>query len=190
MGVAILRLTGKVHVKAHLRKAGNKVVPVVAYVRDPLEGFAVAYKPSPIQGEFLMLADKRDGRRVGLINFTETPEGLNIDSIAVEPEYRRRGLAVGMVQRLHEDRGRPIVHGSFSSLEGVRFGVFMASRYPAWNKLWTDASPQGVEFWDRYTQLDPEASTFDPIDYNQRKRIPSAVRQGMADAAKARRQGR
>ena len=188
MGEAIVRLAGKVKVQAHLRKSGNKVVPVVSHTRDPLEGFAVAYKPSPIQGEFLMLGDRRDGRRVGLINFTETPEGLNIDSIAVEPEFRGRGLAVGMVKRLHEDRGQPIVHGSFSSLEGVRFGVFMASRYPSWNKLWTTASPQGVEFWDRYTQLDPESETFDPIDYNKRNRIAAAIRQGVADAAKARKQ--
>jgi hypothetical protein len=46
-----------------------------------------------------------------------------VDGIAVNEKWRGRGIAASMLRVLHERTGEPIIHGGFSTVEGVRFGV-------------------------------------------------------------------
>lgn len=189
-GEAIVRLAAKVRVKAHLAKRGKKVVPVIAYERtNPFAGWTTEFDEGDFGQSYMKLRDER-GVWAGEIGWRDTMRdeiGIDVTSIYVPKERRGKGVAVEMARRLSEHTGLPLVHGSFSTPEGAEFGVFMAAAYPLWNKLWLNASPElGVQLWKPSMGISPEASTFDPVDWELRARLPAAIARGLANAKKVR----
>ena len=104
-----------------------------------------------------LTADTKDGVRVGLIQYKVHPEGVHLNTVAVAPEHQGRGYAVALVTELHRRKGGPVIHGGFSTAQGLGFGTYMAARYPDWNKMWLgfDAD-DGLEFWNPSEPLFPD----------------------------------
>lgn len=70
-----------------------------------------------------------------------------VENIRVNDDARGTGIAAGMLARAHRETGLPIEHGGFGSPDGVGFGVYMAARFPSWNKLRIGVDEQGRPKW-------------------------------------------
>lgn len=172
----------RVYVPPHVRMYGKKVVNVEGYWREfkgaspsmaPLEGRRISY--STIGGSAAMPQTFRyqhledpEGNRIGEISYRFDRDGVDIETIAVNPSYRRQGVAEAMLAKLHEDLGRTLIHGSFSSAEGAALGFDMARDFPEWNKVWTNITPEKTEYWQPGTPIDPEWDTFDPMPFGMK----------------------
>lgn len=176
-------------VNAHLRRTKEgKIARVDSYWRegssraDPLEGMEVSYSetpPGPYQHfRYMNVDDPNSGRRIAEISYSpespsnELPWGaVNIDTIAVNEAYRGKGIAQSMLQKLHADTGKTLLHGSFSSVDGARLAFTMAAKYPKWNKVWLDFEPvEGqtearMVLWKPGDPVTGEESTFDPLPF-------------------------
>lgn len=189
----MVKLGRMVHVGPSIREGGH--VDAYSYWRKdkipgssaPSQGLIVHLHP--LEGfDQSAIVDDAAGERVGLVTFSpfdsgitfdgvDRPkeQGLSIDEIAVAPTHKREGIASAMLAKLHGDTGQPLVHGSFSSLEGARLGMHMAAAYPAWNKLWLEIEPDHTTYWNPGDDISPDASTFDPIDYAIKDRLHTAI---------------
>lgn len=169
---------------------------------DPLKDLKLSYSTvggsggMPQKFKYLTV-DTKSGERVGLVEYGVKPEGVFVHGIAVSPNHRHKGVARAMLAELHENTGgKPIVHGSFSTANGVKLGVFMATRYPEWNKLWVGYEGEGTRqhaFWEPGTPLPDDSPTFAPLLYEEVPQADDGSRPGLqqmiADTvAKARRE--
>ena len=180
---------------------------------DPLDGLTIKFEtaggePGMPQTFRWMIVEEpateghREGWRVGLVSYRPSPEGIQIDSVAVEQGQQGKGIAQAMMRELHERvavNNEPLLHGNFSTTEGVRFGFRMASLHPEWNKLWLDYEDGKPVFWVPGTPVtftddtetrpqvrrlgdtyeDPNHDTFAPIKYGNYAFVQQAIDQGM-----------
>jgi GNAT superfamily N-acetyltransferase len=162
----------------------------------PLDGLNVSF--STVGGStampqtlYYMNVDTPDGRRVGMVNYQRYPDGIHIHGVAVEPGQQGKGIAQAMVRELHERvavNNEPVIHGSFSTPQGVRFGFRMAALHPDWNKLWLDYDSDGEPiYWTPGERIefdaDPEGrenpATFAPIRFGDYRFVQQMIDEGM-----------
>lgn len=133
-----------------------------------------------------VIADTPGGKRVGLISWSEDLEGVHIDSIAVEPSQQGKGVASKMLDELHQfSGGRPIIHGGFSSLQGVRFGVYRAAAHPETDKLVLDHKDRKPIYWKPGDPIPGDSKAFWAIPYGQVERAPQVADEAMRAAAES-----
>lgn len=168
--------------------------------RDPLAGLrvyeeTVGGSAAMPQISRYLLADTPEGERVGSFNYGVDEHGVHVHGIALAKQHRGRGVAQALLRRKHEETGLPIIHGSFSSPEGVAFGVGMAAAHPEWNKLWLryengepvvwkPGEPVSTYAWEQGWHGEGPEDTFGPVRFDDYRKIPAAINRGLARAGK------
>jgi ribosomal protein S18 acetylase RimI-like enzyme len=145
-----------------------------------LDGFKVEYedysyeyppRPHPSKIGKLMKVTDKEGNSLGHFDFytkPEDPDHVYIGLLALDKKFEGQGYARAMLARVSRDLKRSVVHGNFSTLDGVQFGMGMAARNPDWNllQLSTDKSGNPV-FWKLGDKIDADAQAFDAIPFDQ-----------------------
>jgi hypothetical protein len=157
-----------------------------------LDGFKVEYEDfsydfpplkHPTKVGKLMKVTDRNGDSLGHFDFytkPSDPDHVYVGLLALDKKFEGQGYARAMLARLSTDLKLPVVHGNFSTLEGVRFGVEMAARNPDWNLLELSEKDGKPVFWKPGTRIDPEANAFDPIPLEQRDQITATINDALA----------
>jgi len=132
----------------------------------------------------ILVAEDKDGTQVGELVYSVYDDGVNIHSEHVDPKWRNKGVASGMFADLHDRFNKPIIHGSFASSAGISLGFYMASHYPAWNKVWLDIKSGQTSWWVPGTPVPVTAGTFNTFSENGgTTAIQQAIEKGLADLA-------
>lgn len=140
------------------------------------EGYTTSSEPTAYAGSgYFYLRNERGSASVE-ISYRTMDDYVEIESIYVPPEQRKRHLAEAAITALHEKTGKTILHGSFASPEGAALGFDMARDFPEWNKVWTHFEDGQMKTWEPGTPIDTKWSTFDSVDWALRGRLPQVAK--------------